>query len=578
LSKPYSPSHNSFWCDEPRRTTLLEFFKILNCYKNNPFRTGTRIEIHKMFANNILQRYVIREWFQTFWPSFLCFEILMFLGFVIQILHKGLDIIALKALIPHMFIQVAPYSIPSALLTATTLTYGRLSADREIIAIQASGIHLRKIITPVLVIGIIFSFFTLVLSAEILPRSLYQIKLLQERAINNILAGRLATFQKKVLMEPYQIYIGNVVDNINKDVTVIQYADDYVTDIIIAEEGSIEVNNEKNTIFLTLRKGEFIKPNYKKAEEVPRLGVFTETTFEIPMGKDKADFSTKHMTIFQLFKYNNEIDRELANSKEIPDNFEEARVEASRKLAEHQNQLQQLNKKQKHLESELKKSKQNLERQKSKIDGLANESKLANNYILVATENLMQLKRENKAGYYIADDIDLKLMEIKETIEREKQRISVISQRMIETREIQNSETNNIATLTKSLEETEKNISVLLRKITSFESDLTLASKKKLRRKNDISIHKRISQALSCLSFIVIGIPLGIKLRSSHLIIGFGVSFMIILFIYYPLMVTGSVLADDTLLPVVPVLWGANGILLIVGICIYQKLFAYNKS
>ncbi|MEJ1644042.1 hypothetical protein SMA60_27870, partial [Escherichia coli] len=65
---------------------------------------------------------------------------------------------------------------------------------------------------------------------------------------------------------------------------------------------------------------------------------------------------------------------------------------------------------------------------------------------------------------------------------------------------------------------------------------------------------------------------------SSHLIIGFGVSFMIILFIYYPLMVTGSVLADDTLLPVVPVLWGANGILLIVGICIYQKLFAYNKS
>ncbi|WP_347273530.1 LptF/LptG family permease [Candidatus Kuenenia sp.] len=534
--------------------------------------------MQKMFANNILQRYVIREWFQTFWPSFLCFEILMFLGFVIQILHKGLDIIALKALIPHMFIQVAPYSIPSALLTATTLTYGRLSADREIIAIQASGVHLRKIITPVLVIGIIFSFFTLVLSAEILPRSLYQIKLLQERAINNILAGRLATFQKKVLMEPYQIYIGNVVDNVNKDITVIQYADDYVTDIILAEEGSIEVNNEKHTIFLTLRKGEFIKPNYKKAEDVPRLGVFAETTFEIPMGKGKTDFSTKHMTIFQLFKYNNEIDRELANSKEIPANFEEARAEASRKLAEHQNQLQQLNKKQKHLESELKKSKQNLERQKSKIDGLANESKLANNYILVATENLMQLKRENKAGYYIADDIDVKLLEIKETIEREKQRINLISQRMIETREIQNSETHNIATLSKSLEETEKDISVLLRKITSFESDLTVALKKKLRRKNDISIHKRISQALSCLSFIVIGIPLGIKLRSSHLIIGFGVSFMIILFIYYPLMVTGSVLADDTLLPVVPVLWGANGILLIGGICIYQKLFAYNKS
>ncbi|QII13196.1 hypothetical protein KsCSTR_38170 [Candidatus Kuenenia stuttgartiensis] len=25
-------------CDEPRRTTLLEFFKILNCYKKSDFR------------------------------------------------------------------------------------------------------------------------------------------------------------------------------------------------------------------------------------------------------------------------------------------------------------------------------------------------------------------------------------------------------------------------------------------------------------------------------------------------------------------------------------------------------------
>ncbi|MCF6147434.1 MAG: LptF/LptG family permease [Candidatus Kuenenia sp.] len=533
--------------------------------------------MHKIFVNNILQRYVIKEWFQTFWPSFLCFEILIFLGFVIQVLHKGLDIIALKSLIPHIFIQAAPYSIPSALLTATTLAYGRLSADREIIAIQASGIHLRKVITPVLVIGIIFSLFTLALSAEILPRSLYQIKLLQERAINNILAGRLATFQKKVLLEPYQIYIGNVIDNVNKDITVIKYVDDYVTDIILAEEGGIEVNSEKNKIFLTLRQGEFIKPNYKKAENAPRLGAFAETTFEIPMGENKHDFSTKHMTIFQLFKRNNEIDRELANCKEIPSDFEEARREAANNLTEHQNQLRQLNKKRKQLNSELKKSSQNLARQKSKLDGLANESKLANNYILVATENLIQLKRESKDEYYIVDDMDAKILEIKETIEREKQRINTIEQKMVETREIQNTEIKNIATLTKSLEETEAKINVLLRKITSFESDLTVASKKRLRRKNDISIHKRISQALSCISFIVIGIPMGIKLRSSHLMIGFGASFMIILFVYYPLVVTGSVLADDTLLPVAPVLWGADGILLIGGIVIYRKLSAQNK-
>ena len=118
-----------------------------------------------------------------------------------------MDIIALRALIPHLFIQAAPYSIPSALLTATSMTYGQMSADREIIAIQTSGIHIHKIVTPILVIGVIFSLITLALSSEILPRSCYKI-ILQERAISNILAGRLATFEKKIDLYPYQIYIG----------------------------------------------------------------------------------------------------------------------------------------------------------------------------------------------------------------------------------------------------------------------------------------------------------------------------------------------------------------------------------
>src|SRR5574337_1424479 len=114
----------------------------------------------KLFDRYILQRYIVREWFLTFLPSLACFELLIFLGFAIQLLHKGLDIITLRALIPHLFIQSSPYSIPSALLTATAMTYGRMSADHEIIAIQTSGIHVRTVITPILVIGLLFSSIT----------------------------------------------------------------------------------------------------------------------------------------------------------------------------------------------------------------------------------------------------------------------------------------------------------------------------------------------------------------------------------------------------------------------------------
>lgn len=93
-------------------------------------------------------------------------------------------------------------------------------------------------------------------------------------------------------------------------------------------------------------------------------------------------------------------------------------------------------------------------------------------------------------------------------------------------------------------------------------------------RGNDVSIHKRLSQAFSCIPFIIIGVPMGIMLRSGHLIIGVGTSFMVILFLYYPLVVTGIVLAKDTFVPVVPAIWGADIILFLGGMFIFRKLFA----
>ena len=508
-----------------------------------------------------------------FLPSLACFELLMFLGFAIQLLHKGLDIVTLRALIPHLFIQASPYSIPSALLTATAMTYGRMSADHEILAIQTSGVHILKIITPVLAIGAIFSLITLALSAEILPRSCYKIILLQERAINNILAGRLATFQKKIDLHPYQIYVGSVEDNVNNDIAVIEYANDYVTNVILAEEGSIKMDESENKILLTLYRGEFLKPNYKKLEEIPRLGVFNETTFEISLKEKKRESSTRYMTVFQLCRYNREISKELAKNVKTPLNSKKNKDALTKELAAYRAELSNLSRKREKLMLELKRSNENLTRQRSKIEGLENESKIAKNYILVANENLIQVKRETKAGTLMADDRDKKIMQIKETIEREKQRVYSIERKVITAREVQNEETKKIASFSQAISEINSRRDVLLKNIGAIEEESNITDKEEVRRKNDISIHKRLSQALSCIPFIIIGIPLGIMLRSGHLIIGVGASFMVILLLYYPLVVTGIVLANDTFVPVIPALWGADSILFIGGMFIFRKLF-----
>ncbi|KKO18963.1 MAG: putative transporter protein [Candidatus Brocadia fulgida] len=532
------------------------------------------VKMQNLFRHAILQHYLLREWFRMFLPSLACFELILFLGFAIQLLHKGLDIVSLRVLIPHLFIQALPYSLPSALLTATSMTYGRMSADHEIVAIQASGVPILKIIVPVLVVGGVISLITLALVCEVLPRSCFRIIVLQERALNNILAGRLATFQKKLNLYPYQIYVGSVENNVNKDIAVIEYVNEYVTNVILAEEGSIAMDEADNKVLLTLRRGEFLKPNYKKEEEIPRLGVFHETTFEISLKEKRRESSSRYMTVFQLYQHNKEIALEMAGNKESSVNSERNKDKLMKELAVHRGGLTNMSKKRENLLLELKRSNENVTRQKTKIDGLEHESKIAKNYILIANENLIQVKKESRQSSSSHEDKDKKIMEIKETIEREKRRVYSIEQEIDEASDIKNEETEKIVSLSQAIAEINTQRDALIKDIVVLENEVDITDKEEAMRKNDVAIHKRLAQALSCIPFLLIGIPMGIMLRSGHLIVGLGASFMVILFLYYPLVVTGIVMAKDTAVPVVPAIWGADIVLFLGGMFIFRKLFA----
>jgi lipopolysaccharide export system permease protein len=109
------------------------------------------------------------------------------------------------------------------------MTYGRLSADNEITAIKVAGMHLHKIVTPIVVTGVIFSILTLYLNAEVLPRSYFKVRQLQEKAVKRVLATHFITAKKKIDFHPYQIYITSIEDGIYRDIAVFEYADDYIS-------------------------------------------------------------------------------------------------------------------------------------------------------------------------------------------------------------------------------------------------------------------------------------------------------------------------------------------------------------
>lgn len=546
----------------------------------------------------ILQRYLLKDLGRAFLPAFACFELFMFLGFSVQLVHKGLDIINLRPLIPYVLLYACPYSLPAALLTATVVAYGRLCADNEIGAIRTCGIHLRIIIIPIIFVGIIFSVLTLYLNAKVLPKAYYWVQMLQERAVKQILAGRVPASgrQRKIALEPYHIYIGTVEGTTYKNLIVIEYANDYVTNVLIAKEGTINIDEPKNIVMLTMRDGEFFKPNYRKPENIPKTGKFEETTFEIPLQIKISETTRKYLTLPQLFALRKKITQELGDPRELLKYPRKVKEKTLKEILTLDGEVKQLLEEQEVYLFKLKDANENITKQATKIESLKEEIKLSEQHITKAKTNVEQILQELKTlvpegseqgeeeeqrldsirlfGEDIEEDDETEeIARINERISKEQQKIRDARQYILALEKSQEQEKAAVESATDSFDSLHKQETELREKRTNLVARLEKAKKQELQHETSITIHKRLSPSLSCLVFVLIGIPLGIMTRCGNILISIGISFLLVLILYYPLVMTGWVLADDLILPVIPALWGANIIVGIVGIIFFQRVF-----
>jgi lipopolysaccharide export system permease protein len=81
--------------------------------------------------------------------------------------------------------------------------------------------------------------------------------------------------------------------------------------------------------------------------------------------------------------------------------------------------------------------------------------------------------------------------------------------------------------------------------------------------------HRRWASGLSCLSFVFVGVPLAIRLRNADFFTTFGICFLPILILYYPLFIIGLDGAKAGRLPPYSV-WLGNLVCIVVGILLYR--------
>src|SRR5262249_23494599 len=79
--------------------------------------------------------------------------LIVFAGIISEAMKSGAGPMQLLAAIPLILPGLLPYTVPTTTLFATCIVYGRLSADNEILALKAAGVHIWHVVWPALVLG-----------------------------------------------------------------------------------------------------------------------------------------------------------------------------------------------------------------------------------------------------------------------------------------------------------------------------------------------------------------------------------------------------------------------------------------
>jgi lipopolysaccharide export system permease protein len=120
----------------------------------------------------ILERYVTRSFLTAILLGWVVLTFVLAVGLLVRVtslIIRGLPITLVGKYLSLGLPETLGLTIPLAVLVATLLVFGRLSADNEISAMRACGVDLYKIILAPLLIGLLLTLFCYYVNNEVTP-------------------------------------------------------------------------------------------------------------------------------------------------------------------------------------------------------------------------------------------------------------------------------------------------------------------------------------------------------------------------------------------------------------------------
>ena len=281
----------------------------------------------------ILRTYLLKELLHPIGMAMVLFTFVMLVGNLVKLtdllINKGVSPLAILQMFGLLVPTLLSYTVPMAILTGTLLAFGKLSSDREILAMKASGISFLSIASPILMVGFLVSVALVPVNTQIVPWSHYATRqLLLDIGIRNPTAFLEAgTFIKE--FKPYILFVYRVDGNKMSKIRIYEPRDNGPTRTIVAERGEFIPVPKERRVLLKLYDGSADEPDPREPSKFYKLEFKSYSmNLNLKEGKDpkKLDRKPKDMSPEQL-------DQEADRLREAGIDPVPIRIEAHRRVA-----------------------------------------------------------------------------------------------------------------------------------------------------------------------------------------------------------------------------------------------------
>lgn len=210
---------------------------------------------------------------------------------------------------------VIAYALPVGFLTAVLMVLGRMSANREIVAMKAAGISIYHLAAPIFFLALCGTALTGLINFQYAPMA----KTAYRSALANVLrTDPLQFIQPRVFIKEfpgYVIYVEEQAKGEVRDLWVWELDERSRVRIFLrAETGTFDYNREEDAIVLTLRDAEAEWRDSENPEDFSQdihLPWFAETEIRLPLdkilGQDTVHRKLSMLTLGELWQRRGEL-------------------------------------------------------------------------------------------------------------------------------------------------------------------------------------------------------------------------------------------------------------------------------